>query len=206
MDKPQNKFLSVVYQLYSIADNGEKTLEEQTGTEKPFDFLTGFGVALDRFEEEVISKQKGEKFDFVLQPSEAFGSYEPNGVHKMPRNIFMINGHFDHDNVFEGAIINLMDNDNHRFMAKVVKVEEDGVTLDTNHPLAGKVLNFVGEVRENRDATTDEVNMFMKQISGGCGCGHNHGEGCGCDGDDCGCGCEGEHHHEDGCGCGHCHH
>ena len=31
MDKPQNKFLSVVYQLYSVAENGEKQLEEQTG-------------------------------------------------------------------------------------------------------------------------------------------------------------------------------
>ena len=30
MDKPQNKFLSVVYQLYSVAENGEKQLEEQT--------------------------------------------------------------------------------------------------------------------------------------------------------------------------------
>ena len=33
MDKPQNKFLSVVYQLYSVAENGEKQLEEQTGDE-----------------------------------------------------------------------------------------------------------------------------------------------------------------------------
>ena len=50
MDKPQNKFLSVVYQLYSVAENGEKHLEEQTGDDRPFEFITGFGISLDRFE------------------------------------------------------------------------------------------------------------------------------------------------------------
>ena len=64
MDKPQNKFLSVVYQLYSVAENGEKQLEEQTGDERPFEFITGFGISLDRFEEEVSGLEKGEHFDF----------------------------------------------------------------------------------------------------------------------------------------------
>ena len=44
MDKAPNKFMSVVYQLYTIAD-GEKTLEEQTSTEQPFEFITGFSIA-----------------------------------------------------------------------------------------------------------------------------------------------------------------
>ena len=80
MDKPQNKFLSVVYQLYSVAENGEKQLEEQTGDERPFEFITGFGISLDRFEEEVSGLEKGEHFDFTLQPGEAFGEYVPEGT------------------------------------------------------------------------------------------------------------------------------
>lgn len=50
MDKAQNKFMSVVYQLYTVTD-GENTLEEQTGDDRPFEFITGFGVALDAFEQ-----------------------------------------------------------------------------------------------------------------------------------------------------------
>ena len=85
-------------------------------------------------------------------------------------------------------------------MAKVVKIEEDGVTVDTNHPLAGKLLNFTGRVIENRNATEEEVQHLIKHLTGGCGhhCGGCNHEGCedheGCD-----------HHHEEGCGCGHCH-
>ena len=188
----KNKFMSVVYQLYTI-DGEEKQLEEQTSPERPFEFITGFGVALDAFEQKLKQLEKGSSFDFTLQPAEAFGQYEPEGVHKVDRGIFMINGHFDHENIFEGAIITLMNNEDQRFMAKVKKIEEDGVTIDTNHPLAGKILNFTGSVIENREATEEEVQHMIKHLTGGCsGCGHHHGEGCGE-------GCD------EGCDCGHCH-
>ena len=201
MDKAPNKFMSVVYQLYTIAD-GEKTLEEQTSTERPFEFITGFSIALDAFEQQVMKLEKGSAFDFILEPSQAFGEYIPEGVHKLSRDVFSINGHFDHDNIFEGAVITLTDTDDHQFMAKVVKIEEDGVTVDTNHPLAGKTLNFTGTVIENREATEEEVQHLIKHLTGGCsGCGHHHGDGC----EGCGDGCGHEHHHDEGCGCGHCH-
>ena len=203
MDKPQNKFLSVVYQLYSVAENGEKHLEEQTGDDRPFEFITGFGISLDRFEQEVSGLEKGSHFDFILQPGEAFGDYVPEGKHKVSRDVFTINGHFDHENIFEGTTITLMDNEDHQFMAKVVKIEEDGVTVDTNHPLAGKLLNFTGRVIENREATEEEIQHLIKHLTGGCGhhCGGCDHEGCGHDHENC----DHHHDHEGGCGCGHCH-
>ena len=201
MDKAPNKFMSVVYQLYTVAD-GEKTLQEQTSTERPFEFITGFGIALDAFEQQVMQLAKGDTFDFLLEPSQAFGEYVPEGVHKLDREVFSINGHFDHENIFEGAVITLTDTEDHQFMAKVTKIEEDGVTVDTNHPLAGKTLNFTGVINENRDATEEEIQHLIKHLTGGCsGCGHHHGDGC----EGCGDGCDHEHHHEEGCGCGHCH-
>ena len=201
MDKQQNRFLSVVYQLYTV-ENEERTLEEQTDSAKPFEFITGFGIALDAFEQQVMKLEEGSTFDFTLQPSDGFGDYHPEGVHKVDREMFEINGQFDRENIFEGAVITLQDNEDHQFMAKVVKIEADGVTLDTNHPLAGKTLNFTGLVRENREATDEEIQHLIKQLTGGCGgCGH-HGEGKGCEHH--GEGCEDHHHRKGGC-CGHCH-
>ncbi len=202
MDNKKNKYISVNYQLYSIDADGNKTLEEETKQDQPFQFISGFGVSLDKFEEQIEGLNPGDKFDFTLQPSDAFGDYQEEGVHKLNREVFSINGHFDHENIFEGAVITLMDTDEKRFMARVVKVEEDGVTIDANHPLAGCTLQFVGSVLENRDATNDEIQHMLNHLSG---------EGCGCDGCGGGCGdhehgCEGHEHHDHGCGCGHCHH
>ena len=200
MNKAPNKFMSVVYQLYTVAD-GEKTLQEETGAERPFEFITGFGIALDAFEQQVMNLEKGATFDFMLEPSQAFGEYVPEGVHKLDREVFSINGHFDHENIYPDAVITLTDTEEHQFMAKVVKIEEDGVTVDTNHPLAGKTLNFTGVINENRDATEEEIQHLIKHLTGGCsGCGHHHGDGC----EGCGDGCGHEHHHDEGCGCGHC--
>ena len=76
-------------------------------------------------------------------------------------------------------------------MANVRKVEDDGVTVDTNHPYAGKVLCFNGEIVENRPATDEEVKALIKHMTGGCkGC---SSEG-GCKEGECGEG-----------GCGGCH-
>lgn len=193
----EHKFLAVNYQLYSVKD-GERTLEEQTVREKPFQFISGFGVSLDALEQNVINLAAGTEFDFTLTPAEAFGEYAPEGVHKLQREVFTVNGHFDSQHIFPGAIITLMDEEERHFMARVTKVEDDGITVDTNHPLAGKTLNFTGEVLENRPATDDEVNALIKQMTGGCG-------GCGghCGGGDCGDGCGGGDCGEGGCG--HCH-
>lgn len=192
MEKNKNRFLSVVYQLYSVQD-GERALEEQTSTDRPFEFITGFGIALDAFEQKLMEVEKGSTFDFVLQPAEAFGAYDPSGLHKMEREMFIVDGKFDHEHIHEGAVITLTDNEDRHFMAQVKKIEEDGVTLDTNHPLAGKTLNFTGLVRENREATEEEIQHLIKHLTGGChGCGGHHeggcgGNGCGNCGGECGC-------------------
>ncbi len=192
MDKAQNKYLSVSYQLYTI-DGEQKNLVEQTQQGKPFIFISGFGVSLDAFEQHIVGLQPGEKFDFTVLPAEAFGEYDEQGVHKMTREAFSINGHFDHEHIFEGAVITMMDEEEHRFMARVAEVTDDHVTIDTNHPLAGETLQFTGVVLENREATAAEIQHMLNHLSG---------EGCGCGCDEC----EGhDHEHGNGCGCGHCH-
>lgn len=189
MDNKASKYITVSYQLYSIDGQGEKHLEEQTQQGQPFQFVTGFGFTLDAFEQHIADLTQGCKFDFTLPPAEAFGEYDPEGVHKMKREAFFVEGRFDHENIYPGAIITLTDEDDKRFMARVTDVTDEAVTIDTNHPLAGLTLQFMGLVLENRDATKEEIQDLINQISHEC---------CGCE--DC------EGHEGKDCGCAHCQH
>lgn len=181
MDKQPNKYISVSYQLFSIDADGARHLEEQTQQGNPFRFISGFGFSLDGFEQQLVPMTPGEKFDFTLTPAEAFGEYDEEGVHKMKREVFTVNDQFDHDNIYPGAVITLLDEEEHRFMARVMKVEEDGVTIDTNHPLAGQTLQFTGLILENREATNEEIQQMLTHLSHECsGCDNCDGcNGCG---------------------------
>lgn len=205
MEKPQNKYIAVTYKLYTV-ENNENELVEETAEGRPFQFISGFGVTLEAFEKHIAGLEKGADFDFTLAKDEAYGDYEPARVLDLEREMFCINGHFDHENIFKDAIVPLQNEDGNRFYGRVLEVGTDKVKMDLNHPLAGKTLNFKGSVVESREATNEEIQGMINRLSGeGCGC------GCGCD--DCGGGCDdggchgGDHHHHnhDGhCGCG-CH-
>lgn len=193
--KKVNKMMSIAYKLYVDGDNGLEMMEEATA-EKPFQFITGFGVALDAFEQQVENLEQGAAFDFDIPKEQAYGEYDEEHVLDLERDIFCINGHFDHEHIYEDAIIPLQNEEGQRFYGRVVTVGEDKVKVDLNHPLAGETLHFKGTILENREATTKEIEHMVAHMSGGCGCGD-----CG----DCG-GCGGNHHeHHEGCGCGHCH-
>lgn len=200
MENNKNKYIAVAYKLYAA---GEKTLEfvEEATDEKPFEFLSGFGFTLDEFEKRVVDLNEGDEFNFTLSVDQAYGKVEPERIVDLEREVFSINGHFDHEHVFVDAVLPLQNEDGQRFYGKVLEVGEEKVKIDLNHPLAGKELNFKGHIVESREATNEEIQSLINHMnSGGCGCG--------CDdcGDNCGDGCGHDHHHHgDGCGCGHCH-
>lgn len=189
--------MEVSYQLFVDGEQGLEIMEEAT-KDRPFQFITGFGVALDAFEQQVIDLEKGATFDFSIPQEQAYGDYNDDLVLDLDRDVFSINGHFDHEHIYEDAVIPLQNEEGQRFYGRVVEIGEEKVKVDLNHPLAGENLTFKGTILENREATAKEIEHLVAHMSGGCGCGchHDHDGDCNCDGD-----CD---HHE-GCGCGHCH-
>ena len=187
----KNQYISLSYQLF-VGEGNDQEMVEEAPAERPFQFITGFGVALDAFESQVINLQKDDTFDFSLPKEQAYGDYEPQHVLDLEREVFSINGHFDHEHIYEDAIIPLQNEEGQRFYGRVVEVGEEKVKVDLNHPLAGETLHFKGTVLENRPASNQEIEHMVKHLTGGCGghcedcgdgCGHDHGDGC-----DCGCG------------------
>lgn len=192
-----NKYIAVAYQLYTKDKEGKRELVENATKEQPFQFVSGLGMTLDDFEKQIVDLQKGGEFEFELSPEQAYGEYEEERIIKVPRQTFEIDGRLDKQYIYEGAVVPLQNADGQRFNGLIQKIGDAEVTLDLNHPLAGKALIFIGEVVDTREATKEEITATLKMLTGEGGC------GCGCE--DCeGCGHE-HHEHDEHCGCGHCH-
>ena len=187
MEKTENKYITVAYKLDAIED-GEKDFTEEATAEHPFQFVSGLGMTLDAFEQQIGNLQEGDSFDFTIPASNAYGEYDEDHVIDLPKNIFLIDGKFDNEVVKAGAILPLMTGEGHRVNGSVVEVKDNVVVMDMNHPLAGCDLNFVGKVVTCRPATNEEVAEAARMMSGGCGgcggCGSDHE--CDCDGGNCG--------------------
>lgn len=195
----ENKYITVAYKLYAITE-GKKELLEEAPVEHPFQFISGIGYTLEKFENEILALNKGDHFNFTIPCAEAYGERDEESVRAVSKSMFCdADGNFDSDNIFEGNIIMLNDAEGHQFYANVGEITEDKVVLDLNHPHAGKDLIFEGVITEMREATNKEIEGMVNLMSG---------EGCGCGCDSCGGGC-GDHSHEEeagcGCGCRHCH-
>jgi FKBP-type peptidyl-prolyl cis-trans isomerase SlyD len=92
---------------------------------------------------------------------EAYGPYEQEHVIELPKSTFMLNGRFQKDVIFEGAVIPLVNADGNRFQGLVLEVKDEVVVIDLNHPLAGKELHFKGSVVTSRPATdAEETNLI----------------------------------------------
>ncbi len=191
MENTTQKYVTVAYELYIDNEKGIHELAEKAPVEHPFQFISGMGVTLPAFEENIVGLQAGDKFDFVLKKDDAYGEYVQEHVIDLPKSTFYVNGKFDKDMVYPGAVLPLVNEDGNRFNGLVLKVTDEVVTVDLNHPFAGKDLHFKGEVVTLREATNAEIEEMAKLMSGeGCGC-------CGGEGD-----CEGGCHHGDDA----CHH
>ena len=191
----ENKFISVAYKLYTIED-GEKDFAEEAPAEKPFEFISGLGLTLPEFEENVKDLNEGDTFDFVIKKENAYGIYDERQVVALPKKTFEIDGKFDSEHIVEGAIIPLMNAEGERFNASVSSISETEVTVDLNHPLAGCDLHFTGSIIGSRPATNEELAAMAKVMSGEGGCGGNCGGCSGCGESGCGEGGCGE-----GCNC-----
>ncbi len=188
METTPNKYITVAYKLHVMTD-GQKELVEEAPVAHPYQFISGMGISLDAFEDQIVPLQAGDKFDFVIPCNQAYGEYTDERVVTLDKQIFCRDGKFQSEHIYPGAQIPLVNEDGNHFMGLVLEVRESEVIVDLNDRLAGKDLMFSGEVVESRPATNEEIKSIINMLtSDGCGC------GCGCG--DCGGDCSG------GCDCG----
>jgi FKBP-type peptidyl-prolyl cis-trans isomerase 2 len=151
-----------------VVEKGNKIKVEYTGSfesgevfdasEKhgqPLEFVAGEGMVVPGFDAAVIGMDVNDEKTVTLKPEEAYGMPDERAVQKVPADKFP-------KEAKEGMMIGVPLPNGQQMPAKIVKMDEKEVTLDMNHPMAGKVLVFkikiveIGEKVESKDECAGE--------------------------------------------------
>jgi len=173
----KDKFVSVTYDL-NVGENDDRELMESATKESPLQFIFETGTMLPAFEENIKNLEAGSKFMFSLTPEQAYGEFVEERVVELPKSVFMDNGKFDDEFIVEGVTLPMMNQDGDRMNGSVLEVKEDVVVMDFNHPLAGEILHFEGEILDVHEPTQEELAMMSQAMAEGCG---NSCDSCGGD-------------------------
>lgn len=130
---------------YTLKVDGQ-VIDSSAGGQ-PLGYTHGGGQIVPGLEAKMAGHKVGDKFEVTVSPKDGYGERNPAGLRKVPWAGFggKKNGLKVGDMVSGQA-------NGRPFQAKVAELSKDGPTLDLNHPLAGKTLDFAIEVVEIKDA------------------------------------------------------
>ena len=115
--------------------NGE--VFDSSQDREPLEFTVGSGEVIPGFDEAVTGMSIGENKSVTLDPERAYGEYRSEMVHKISRTEIP-----DDMDLEVGMMVQAAQPNNERVILTVTEMDEKTVTLDANHPLAGKELTF----------------------------------------------------------------
>lgn len=140
---------------YKLVVDGE--LVEETDKNNPLVFLAGVGTMIPGFERQLMGLKEGDSYSFDIDPAEGYGELNPEAVVEIPKDVFKVEGEVQNDILVVGNKVPMQDNQGRPLQGTVVEVADESVKMDFNHELAGKKLNFSGEVIEVREASQEEI-------------------------------------------------
>lgn len=182
-----NKVISIEYTLNDAKSKVQ--LDTNVGGD-PLEFISDMGQIIPGLEKELVNLNAGDKADVLVQPADAYGEYNDEAVQALPKE------QFADIELAEGMSLYGTGENGETVQVVVKSIADDEVTIDYNHPMAGKTLMFSVTVLATRAATEEEIKVGvvggMAAAGGGC-CGggscstesasedsHDHGSEGGC--------------------------
>lgn len=156
-----------------VLKNKSGEVLDQTGPGQAMTFLEGSQTIIPGLERQLLELDEGQEADLVVRPEEGYGFRDESQIGVVSKSKLPVDEVKVGDYFRTGA-------DNHAPVVQVVKVDDDEVTLDANHPLAGQDLFFSVQVLGKRAATEEEIAHGHAHSQGGGCCGGEGGGGCGC--------------------------
>ena len=163
MEKVENGiFVSVDYK--GTLQNGE--VFDTSSERQPLEVQIGADKVIKGFEEALLGMSLNEKKSFTIEPEDAYGQRDES-----LKRVFARAEVPPEIDLQVGQIVGIRSQEGQQIPASIVQVDDENVTADMNHPLAGEVLHFEIEVVGISSTPTQDPDE----------CGH------GCDCSSCGC-------------------
>jgi FKBP-type peptidyl-prolyl cis-trans isomerase SlyD len=154
----------VVVIHYTLKDDAGAVVDSSAGGD-PLAYIQGHGNLVPGLEKALEGKEAGSKLDVSVAPEDGYGKHDAKLIQQVPKRSLQGAGQLRKGMQFQART------DEGMRVFTVTAMVGDMVTLDGNHPLADKTLNFNVEIVEVREPTAEELEH-----------GHVHGPG-------------GHHHH-----------
>lgn len=158
-DKPNNVVDDIIVTLkYTLTVDGE--VVDSADENDPIEFLQGYGEIISGLEKSIDGMKIGDSKKITVHPADGYGEIEKDAYVTIPRDEFPAEIPLE-----VGTEIDVRDEDDEVMTATISEVTKNTVTLDFNHPLAGKTLHFDITILDLRIPTAEELEH-----------GHAHGE------------------------------
>ena len=134
---------------YTLTDEKGVVLDSSAG-EEPLTFVHGAGTMIPGLEKALSGKSAGDALKVSVAPADGYGLRDEDLVQKVPRKNFPI------EDVQVGMHFQTGSPSGPRVVT-VLATDDENITVDANHPLAGATLNFDVQVLNVRAATPEDL-------------------------------------------------
>ncbi len=153
----------VVTLNYTLTDNEGTVIDESK--DSSFAYLHGASNIIPGLENALTGKQAGESLSVSVAPEDGYGERDAARTQSVPKNMFPEDAEIE-----IGMQFHAQGPSEETIVVTVTELEDETVTVDGNHPLAGVELNFTVEIIEVRDASQEEIEHGHVHGAGG----HHH--------------------------------
>jgi len=149
----------VVTLAYTLKDDDDRIIDQSD--DGSFCYLHGASNIIPGLENALTGKVAGDELSVSVPPEEGYGVHDAEKTQAVPREMFPAE-----QEILAGMQFHAQGPNGETLVVTVAAVEDDTITVDGNHPLAGVQLNFAVEVMDVREASKEELDH-----------GHVHGPG-----------------------------
>jgi len=165
--KAENSVVGIEYELTEAGKN--EVLDSNKGG-APLEFVMGKGQIIPGLEKGLVGMNEGDTADILVKAEDAYGQRDEEAIQKLPKE------QFEGIELQKGMQLYGQGQQGETIQVTVVDFDDKEVTVDFNHPLAGKDLMFNVKVVSERDATEQEAATGQVDNGGcedgSCGCSH----------------------------------